>query len=61
MNAGELVVSLILSAGAFKAQVQNAQKGLDGVQAAAVDAGRATYDPRTWPVCRCRLFVAGRF
>lgn len=44
MNAGELVVSLILSAGAFKAQVQNAQKGLDGVQAAAVDAGRATYD-----------------
>ena len=44
MNAGELVVSLILSAGAFKAQVQNAQKGLDGVQAAAADAGRATYD-----------------
>ena len=34
MNAGELVVSLILSVGDFKAQVQ----------AAAVDAGRATYD-----------------
>lgn len=44
MNAGELVVSLILSAGAFKAQVQNAQKGLDGVQAAAVDAGRDVSD-----------------
>lgn len=44
MNAGELVVSLILSAGDFKAQVQNAQKGLDGVQAAAVDAGRDMED-----------------
>ena len=40
MNAGELVVSLLLKAGDFKAQVQAAQKGLDGVQAAAVDAGR---------------------
>ena len=39
MNAGELVVSLILSAGDFKAQVQAAQKGLDGVQAAAHSAG----------------------
>ena len=44
MNAGELVVSLILSAGDFKAQVQAAQKGLDGVQAAAVDAGRDVSD-----------------
>ena len=44
MNAGELVVSLLLKIGDFKAQVQAAQKGLDGVQAAAVDAGRATYD-----------------
>ena len=44
MNAGELVVSLILSVGDFKAQVQNAQKGLDGVQAAAVDAGRDIAD-----------------
>ncbi|WP_302553021.1 hypothetical protein [uncultured Bilophila sp.] len=44
MNAGELVVSLILSVGDFKAQVQNAQKGLDGVQAAAVDAGRDVSD-----------------
>lgn len=44
MNAGELVVSLILSAGDFKAQVQSAQKGLDGVQAAAVDAGRDMAD-----------------
>lgn len=40
MNAGELVVSLLLKIGDFKAQVQAAQKGLDGVQAAAVDAGR---------------------
>lgn len=44
MNAGELVVSLLLKAGDFKAQVQSAQERLDGVQAAAVDAGRATYD-----------------
>lgn len=44
MNAGELVVSLLLKAGDFKAQVQAAQERLDGVQAAAVDAGRATYD-----------------
>ena len=44
MNAGELVVSLILSVGDFKAQVQAAQKGLDGVQAAAVDAGRDIAD-----------------
>lgn len=44
MNAGELVVSLILSVGDFKAQVQNAQKGLDGVQAAAIDAGRDVSD-----------------
>lgn len=44
MTAGELVVSLILSAGDFKAQVQNAQKGLDGVQSAAVDAGRDIAD-----------------
>ena len=46
MNAGELVVSLLLKAGDFKAQVQSAQERLDGVQAAAVDAGRATYDLR---------------
>ena len=39
MNAGELVVSLLLKAGDFKAQVQSAQERLDGVQAAAVDAG----------------------
>nr|DAT61718.1 MAG TPA: tail tape measure [Caudoviricetes sp.] len=44
MNAGELVVSLLLKAGDFKAQAQAAQERLDGVQAAAVDAGRATYD-----------------
>lgn len=44
MNAGELVVSLLLKVGDFKAQVQAAQERLDGVQAAAVDAGRATYD-----------------
>lgn len=44
MNAGELVVSLLLKAGDFKAQVQAAQERLDGVQAAAADAGRATYD-----------------
>lgn len=44
MTAGELVVSLILSVGDFKAQVQAAQKGLDGVQAAAVDAGRDIAD-----------------
>ena len=44
MNAGELVVSLLLKAGDFKAQVQSAQERLDGVQAAAADAGRATYD-----------------
>lgn len=44
MNAGELVVSLLLKAGDFKAQVQSAQERLDGVQAAAVDVGRATYD-----------------
>ena len=44
MNAGELVVSLILSAGDFKTQVQAAQKGLDGVQASAVDAGRDIAD-----------------
>ena len=44
MNAGELVVSLLLKAGDFKAQVQAAQERLDGVQSAAVDAGRATYD-----------------
>lgn len=44
MNAGELVVSLLLKAGDFKAQVQAAQERLDGVQDAAVDAGRATYD-----------------
>ena len=44
MNAGELVVSLLLKAGDFKAQVQAAQARLDGVQAAAADAGRATYD-----------------
>ena len=44
MNAGELVVSLLLKAGDFKAQVQSAQERLDGVQAAAVDAGHATYD-----------------
>lgn len=44
MNAGELVVSLLLKIGDFKAQVQAAQKGLDGVQAAAVDAGRDIAD-----------------
>ena len=44
MNAGELVVSLLLKAGDFKAQVQSAQERLDGVQAAAVDAGRDVSD-----------------
>ena len=44
MNAGELVVSLLLKIGDIKAQVQAAQKGLDGVQAAAVDAGRDIAD-----------------
>lgn len=41
MNAGELVVSLLLKAGDFKAQVQDAQRSLDDVHAAAREAGKA--------------------
>ena len=44
MNAGELVVSLLLKAGDFKAQVQAAQERLDNVRDAAREAGKAMSD-----------------
>lgn len=44
MNAGELVVSLLLKAGDFKAQVQSAQERLDNVRDAAREAGKAMSD-----------------
>lgn len=39
MNAGELVVSLILNVNRFKAQLQDAQREFDTVQAVAHSAG----------------------
>ena len=44
MNAGELVVSLLLKAGDFKAQVQAAQERLDNGGDAAREAGKAMSD-----------------
>lgn len=44
MNAGELVVSLILSAGTFLAEVRKSESALDNVRDAAREAGKAVSD-----------------
>ena len=44
MNAGELVVSLILNVHRFKAQLQDAQREFDTVQAVAHSAGTGISD-----------------
>ena len=44
MNAGELVVSLILNVNRFKAQLQDAQREFDTVQAVAHSAGTGISD-----------------
>lgn len=44
MNAGELVVSLILSAGSFLADVRRSESAVDGVREAAREAGKAMSD-----------------
>lgn len=44
MNAGELVVSLILSAGSFLADVRRSESAVDGVRDAAREAGKAMSD-----------------
>ena len=44
MNAGELVVSLILSAGTFLAEVRKSESAVDNVRDAAREAGKAVSD-----------------
>ena len=44
MNAGELVVSLILSAGTFLAEVRKSESAVDNVCDAAREAGKAVSD-----------------